>query len=103
MGDQLWLQQNIQTTLPSTKLEYQKLGLFQIISQVNPVAFHLALPTSMKIHLVFHVSLLERYYVSTIPERTLQPPPSIEINNELEYEVEEVLDSRFKRKQLERL
>lgn len=47
----------------------------------------------MKIYPVFHVSLLERYYLSTILGRTLPPPPPIEIDNELEYEVEEVLDS----------
>ena len=33
----------------------------------------------------------------------MPPPPPIEIDNELEYEVEEVLDSRRKRRQLEYL
>ena len=102
LRDQVWLLlQNIQTTRPSKKLEYHKLGPFQIICQVNPVAFCLALPTSMKIRPVFHVSSLERYYVFIILGRTLPPPPPIEINNELEYEVEEVLNSRFTRKRLE--
>ena len=58
----------------------------------------------MEIHLVFHIYLLEQYYVSTILGKILRPiPPPIEINNELEYEVEEVLDSRFKKKRLEYL
>ena len=104
MGDQVWLLwQYIEPARPLKKLEYQKLGPFQIICQVNLVAFHLALPTSMKIHLVFHVSLLERYYVSTIPGRTLPPPSLIKVNNELKYKVEKVLNSRFNKKQLEYL
>jgi hypothetical protein len=49
----------------------------------------------MKIHLVFHVSLLEPYHMSTIPGRIHDPPPPIEIDGEHEYEVEDILDSRI--------
>src|SRR5213075_445517 len=55
---------------------------------------------SMKIHPVFHVSLLDRYVESDIPTRTQPPPPSIVIDNEVEYEVEQILDSKFIRKRL---
>jgi hypothetical protein len=48
----------------------------------------------MKIHLVFHVYLLESYMESNIPGRTQPLSPSIEIDNHEEYKVEEVLDSR---------
>lgn len=57
IGYQVWLLcQNIQTTRPSKKLDYKKLYPFQIICQVISVTLSLALPTSLKIHLVFHVS-----------------------------------------------
>jgi hypothetical protein len=36
----------------------------------------------MKIHLVFHVFLLEPYHVSTIPKKIYDPPPPIEVNGE---------------------
>ena len=57
----------------------------------------------MKIHDVFHVSLLENYSESSIPGRLVPPPPPILIDDNLEYEVEEILDSRVRRKKKEYL
>jgi hypothetical protein len=62
---------------------------------MNIVAFQFKLPNSMKIHPMFHVSLLEPYYASTIPGITHKATPSIIINGEQEYEVEEILDLRI--------
>ena len=68
IGDKVWLLRwNLKTHRPSDKLDYQRLGSFSIIKQVNEVAYRLELPPSMKIHPVFHVSLLEPYKDSTIP------------------------------------
>ncbi len=63
------------------------------MKQINVVAFQLKLLDSMKIHPMFHVSLLEPYHASTILGRIFEPPPPIEIDGEQEYEVEDVLDS----------
>jgi hypothetical protein len=49
--------------------------------QINGVAFHFKLPNSMKIHPMFHVSLLEPYHVSIIPRR-IGEPPLIEVDGE---------------------
>jgi len=57
----------------------------------------------MKIHPVFHVSLLESVIENIIPERYQLPPSPIIINNNKEFEVEEILDSRIKYKKLEYL
>jgi hypothetical protein len=65
------------------------------MKQINVMAFQLKFPSSMRIHLVFHVSLLELYHASTIPRRVHDPLPPIEINAEHEYEVEHNLDSRM--------
>jgi len=54
----------------------------------------------MKIHHVFHVSLLEPYHMFTIPRRIHDPPPSIEVDGEHKYEVEDILDSRISNCQL---
>ena len=44
-GDQVWLlRRNIQTTRPMDKLDHKRLGPFEIIEQINPVAFRLRLP-----------------------------------------------------------
>ena len=57
----------------------------------------------MKIHPVFHVSLLEPYKDSTIPGRLQAPPPLIEVDGAEEFEVSEILDSRINRGKLEYL
>ncbi len=57
--------------------------------------FQLKLPNSMKIHHVFHVSLLEPYHMFTIPRKIHDPFPPIEVNGEHEYEVEDILDSKI--------
>jgi len=49
----------------------------------------------MKIHVVFHVSLSELYGESNFLRRIQPLPPTIEINDYEEYEVEEILDSRI--------
>jgi hypothetical protein len=63
------------------------------VKQINAMAFRFKFIGFMKIHLVFHVSLLELYLASTIPRRIHDPPPPIEVDDEQEYEMEDILDS----------
>lgn len=104
VGEKVWLlRRNIKTSRPCDKLDYRRIGPFRIQKQINAVAYRLELPATMKIHPVFHTSLLELYRESDIPGRIQAPPPSIEMDDHQEYEVEEVLDSRIRRGQLEYL
>ena len=57
----------------------------------------------MRIHPVFHVNLLEPYQVDTIPGRQLQPVPPIIVDEHQEYEVEDIVDSRIRRNQIQYL
>ncbi|MBW0565830.1 hypothetical protein O181_105545 [Austropuccinia psidii MF-1] len=50
--------------------------------------------------LVFHISLLEPVKTSTIPNWHQEPPPPITIEEEEEWEVSQVLDSKLKRRKL---
>jgi hypothetical protein len=43
------------------KLAARFCGPFEILERIWPVAYMLALPTSMTVHNVFHVSLLKKY------------------------------------------
>jgi hypothetical protein len=69
----------------------------------SKLAYKLDLPQHMRIHPVFHVSKLIPYRVNTLAGRTQLPPPPIEVEDQLEWEVNEVLDSRIRRNKLEYL
>jgi hypothetical protein len=59
IGDHVWLlQRNIQTKRPSRKLDYQQLGPFKLIAQVNLVSCRLELRPTMHIYSVFHIGTL---------------------------------------------
>ena len=47
------------------------------------------------IHPVFHVSMLEPSIPNSISNRIQPPPPPITIDDELEYEISEILDSKW--------
>jgi hypothetical protein len=99
-GDKVWLlKRNMTTDRPSPKLDVRRLGPYRIIEKVgnSNLAFKLELPTHMKIHPVFHVSLLEPHKPSTIPGRIQSPPPPILIDTEPEFVVKEILDSKLYR------
>ena len=101
-GNKMWLlRRHISTTRPSSKLDVRRLGPFAIIAQVGSSAFHLDLPPSMQIHPVFHVSLLEPYVETTFPGRVVAPPLAIQVDGFPEFEVQSILDSRFRRKKLQ--
>ena len=50
------------------------------------------------VHPVFHVSQLELSHPSTIPNRVQPPLPLIEVDGEVKYKVEEILDSKIDRR-----
>ena len=60
---------------------------------ISPVAAHLDLPQSMKIHNVFHTDLLLPYKETEQYGTPFTRPPPI-IDNEEEYEIENILDAR---------
>jgi hypothetical protein len=43
------------------KLVARFCGPFEILERIGPVAYMIALPTSMYVHNVFHVSLIKKY------------------------------------------
>jgi hypothetical protein len=65
VGDHVFLK--VKANRSSLKLgNYAKLaakfcGPFEILERIGPVAYMLALPASMTVHNVFHVSLLKKY------------------------------------------
>jgi hypothetical protein len=52
------------------------------VKQINVMVFQLKLPSSIKIHPVFHVFLLEPYHASTILGKIHDPFPLFEVDGE---------------------
>jgi len=76
------------------KLLPKFVGPFDVVHKVNAVAYRLKLPESMKVHDVFHVSLLKQYFEDANSKPL--PPPDV-VYGELEHTVERVLAHRGKR------
>ena len=84
IGNRVWLlQQHIKTIRPCAKLDYQRLGPFSINDKMNDVTFCLDLPSQLRIHPLFHSTLLEPYQTSSIPNCTTPPQPPIELEPDL--------------------
>ena len=95
LDSSVWLlRKNIRTNRPSDKLDYKRLGPFKIVKKVSTHAYKLDLPPTMRIHPVFHVSLLEPVASDPLPGQENIPPPPIIVDGELEFQVDEILDAR---------
>ena len=94
VGDMVLLStKHITLKSPGTrKLLPRWIGPFSVLKRIGELAYRLDLPDSMqRIHPVFHVSKLKPYH----EDGRVQPPPApIEIEGELEYEVENIIDKK---------
>lgn len=94
--DQLvWLSsRNLKTLRPAKKLEHKYLGPFKIKKKLSDHTYKLQLPPTMRCHDVFNAQLLEPYKKNHWPKRIQEPPPPVEVEDQLEWEVEAIVDSR---------
>ena len=93
MGDEVVLTMRhlrVNEHLP-VKLRRRWIGPFAITKVISPVAYQLDLPPTWRIHPVFHVSNLKRYYQSEEFERVERPPSPTMVDSEEEFEVEAIL------------
>jgi hypothetical protein len=85
-----------QVNHPSNKFNSKYIGPFEITEQVSASAYHLKLPKTMRIHPVFHMSLLKTWNQSPpYPGRIPKPSAPVIIEDQIEYEVEKILDKRI--------
>ena len=93
VGEWVWFEAKY-LALPyaSAKLAPKHHGPFQIMKEISPVAYQLALPRAWTIHNVFHSSLLMPYKETHKHGAQFQHPPPELIGNEEEYEVEQIIN-----------
>lgn len=77
------------------KLDPRKSGPFEIIDVLENQNYKLKLSKGDRKHPIFHVSRLEPYFENPFPDSNIVKLPPILVNDELEYEVNEILDSRI--------
>jgi len=97
-GDKVFLDaSDIWTTRPSQKLSHRRLGPFVVERRIGPMAYCLRLPHWMKqLHPVFNVVKLTPALDDLITgQKTEDHPLPIVIDGEPEWEVEEILNSRW--------
>lgn len=85
------------------KLGDQQFGPFKVIEKVGQSSYRIDIPKTWKnIHPVFNGVLLTPYHEPQFPTqpRNMRPPPEV-IGKELEYEVQEIVNSRTYRRRFE--
>ena len=100
IGDKVLLStRNIETPVDkqhsTRKLSPRYCGPYTIIEKISPLVYKLELPATLRIHPVFHISMLKTYHedASEFERQTL--PLLIEnVLQQDEYEVEDILDKR---------
>ena len=99
-GDKVYLiSRNLRTKRLSRKLDFRKIGPFKIDKKISENNYALALPSTMRLRTnVFHISLLEP------APKNARLDEDVEVEDEEEeWDVEGVLDSRITKGQLEYL
>jgi hypothetical protein len=96
-GDLVMLNaRNIRTKRPTRKLAPKLYGPFKILDKIGSRSYKLELQSRWRIHNVFHASLLEPYRSNPIDGRVVPRPEPEEIEGEMEYEVEKILQGEIR-------
>jgi hypothetical protein len=93
--DMIWLFiKNIKTKRSFRKLNHKWIESYKVIKVMKNVC-QLELSQSMKIHNTFHISLLRKVATDFLIEQIQLSSFSVVMNDEKEYEMNDILDSRY--------
>ena len=99
VGDKVFLStRDLQLRFRAPKLDPKFIGPYEVTKRVGKVSYELALPDTMRIHPVFHISKLRKHKDGSDewPDRVDESRPAPEvIDDEEEFEIEAILDKRM--------
>jgi len=85
----------IQTTPPTLKLDWNRLGRFAVLPMVSQGSYELVLPAAIQIHGVQPVSQLEPVVAHFLEGQAVPPQPPVDVDCKEEYQVCSFVDSRM--------
>ena len=95
VGDKVYLNtSNLKVNRPSRKLANKWIGPFAITQKINAASYRLALPASLRIHNVFHSSILKPDSNDPLPGQVPAKELPTEVEGEQEWEIDQILDVR---------
>jgi hypothetical protein len=98
VGRHVWLNaQHLKIKSKSQKLNPKRLGPFKVLDRVGDLDYRIELPPIMNLHNVFHADQLTCTTINKMYAKLPQPDP-IEIDGNLKFEVEKILDSKHDRR-----
>jgi len=86
----------------TNKLTERFIGPYRVKRIISSDAIELDLPSSVRIHPVVNVSRIRRYR-DQVKGQKVTPPPPVEIQEKMEYEVEKILSKRKRYRKVEYL
>ena len=93
-GQKVWLSsKNILISHSSRKLAPWQLSLYNVLQCTGKLTYHLRLLPGMHQYPVFHIDHLSPWHSNDINGSDPPPPPLVQVDNVLEYEVKCILDS----------
>jgi hypothetical protein len=94
VGSHIWLNiQHLKIKSKLQKLNPKCVGPFKVFDRVSELDYGLELPPTMNLHDIFHADRLTRATINEMYGK-LSQPDSIEINGDLKFKVEKILDSK---------
>ena len=95
VGNKVWLETtNLRLQYPCRKLSPKRLGPFEITQVLSPLVYRLKLPSTWKIHDVFHAGLLSPFKQTNTHGPNFSVPPPTLIGSEEEYEVKAIISHK---------
>ncbi|KAJ1590295.1 hypothetical protein NDA12_005931 [Ustilago hordei] len=95
VGDMVYInRRNWKTRRPTPKLDTRFAGPYPVQERVGRRAYRITLPANLRVHDVFHVSMLEPARTSSLPQRAEQPTMPPLPDEDLNFEVEALIDKR---------